>query len=92
MERDCPNPALSADTSRDAERLLFEHYGTLEPWEKVRIMCELGALMEDLSKRSIRERYPEATEREVNLRFAALRFGPDLVRRVWGWDPSVEGW
>lgn len=84
--------ALTADTSRAAEEHLFEHYRRLEPWEKVRIMCELGALVEAAARRGIRERHVGATEREVRLRLAALRHGADLVRRVWDWDPDVEGW
>lgn len=90
-----PSPArrpLSADTSPEAEALQFEHYRTLEPWQKVRIMCELGTLMETVARRGIRERHTTAGEHEIRLRLAALRLGPELVQRVWGWDPEVEGW
>jgi hypothetical protein len=40
----------------------------------------------------IRERHPTASERELRLRLAALKYGRDLMVRACGWDPDVEGW
>jgi hypothetical protein len=92
VERETRSSALSADTSAEAEHLMFEHYGRLAPHEKIRIMCELGDLVEHSALRGIRERHPGADEHEVRLRLFALRHGADLARRVFGWDPEVEGW
>lgn len=39
-----------------------------------------------------RGQYPGATENEIELRLGALTLGPDLMRRVFGWDASQEGW
>jgi hypothetical protein len=37
-----------------------------------------------------RRMHPEAGEREIFLRAAARRLGPDLVRRAYGWPPAAE--
>ena len=71
---------------------MFDHYRRLAPHEKVRIMCDLGELVEYSARRGIRERHPSAGERDVRMRLFALRYGADLAREVWGWDPRVEGW
>lgn len=42
----------------------------------------LSGTVIDLSRRALRERMPEATEREVLLRWVALEYGSDLARRV----------
>jgi hypothetical protein len=55
----------------------------------MRALCRAA---ESLAIEGIRHRHPRASEREIRLRLAALRYGEDTMRRVFGWDPSVEGW
>jgi hypothetical protein len=38
-----------------------------------------------LALAGLRERFPEADERELLLRLAVLRLGADLVWRAYGW-------
>ena len=82
----------SPDTSREIARLLFEHYARLEAWEKIRIIEDLNRTADEAAMVGIRERHPDATEREVKLRLAALKYGRDLMMQAFGWDPEVEGW
>lgn len=82
----------SPDTSREAERLQFEHYARLEPWEKMRIVEELTRTAEGVAEVGIRERYPDANDEEVRLRLASLKYGRDLMVKFFGWDPDVKGW
>jgi hypothetical protein len=37
-----------------------------------------------------RQLHPEADEREIFLRVAARRLGPDLVKRAYGWSPGLS--
>lgn len=43
--------------------------------------------MTALQTAEIRRLYPDASDREVFLRAAARRLGPELVRKAYGWDP-----
>jgi hypothetical protein len=40
----------------------------------------------------IRRRHPQAGEHEVRMRLAARFLEPDLMRRVYDWDPDTEGY
>ena len=82
----------SPDTSRAAEELQFEGYRKMEPWQKLAIIDDLNRMVEGLARVGIRERHPAATEEEVRLRLAALRYGREFTMRWFAWDPDVEGW
>lgn len=82
----------AADTSRDAERILFEHYRRLGPSERLQLVFDLQATSDGLSLWGIRNRHPEADEREQRLRLAALKIGRELMIRAFGWDPRERGY
>ena len=83
---------LAADTSSRVEAILLEHYRQLDGPEKMAIVWELTELAEEAALTGIRERHPNATESELGLRLAALKYGRDVVLRACGWDPLVQGW
>jgi hypothetical protein len=41
-----------------------------------------------LQTSEVRRLYPEATDREVFLRVTARRLGPELMKKVYGWQPD----
>jgi len=82
----------SPDTSREAEEFQLEGYRRMEPWQKLAIIDDLNRTVETLARAGIRERHPEATEEQVRLRLAALRYGREFTIEWFGWDPDVEGW
>ena len=45
-----------------------------------------------LAETRIRSQYPDAPDREVLLRVAALTLGRETVKRAFGWDPDLAGW
>jgi hypothetical protein len=45
-----------------------------------------------MSEARIRVQYPDADDREVRLRLAALVLGRETMRRAFSWDPVAEGW
>ena len=87
-----PLRPLAADTSPEAEARMIEYYRSLEPQERVAIALELTRLADEIALEGIRERYPQATEREQKLRLAALKYGRELILKAFGWDAEVEGW
>jgi len=56
--------------------------------QKLAIVEELNAMTRALTEQRIRERYPDADEREIFLRVVATWLEPDLMRRAYGWDPE----
>lgn len=81
----------SPDTTYEVECLLIDAWRRMPPWEKAQKLAESSRAVEQLARAGVRLRYPEATDREVQLRVAALRLGAHLMREVYGWDPEREG-
>jgi hypothetical protein len=81
----------SPDTSREAEERQFDRWRGLAPVEKVRIVAGLTRMTNQLARAGIRTRYPQAAEREIELRLMALRAGREAMVKYFGWDPDSEG-
>lgn len=80
-------PALSLDTSLDAERVQIERWRAMTDVQKLGLVSEMSKAVFLLAKTGIRQRFPSASEREVFLRFAMLHLGADLARRVY---PEID--
>ena len=57
--------------------------------QKLAQMFELTRMVLNLAAAGVRGRYPEASEREVFLRTAALHLPKDLMIRAYGWHPDL---
>lgn len=71
--------------------MLVERWREMPPWRKAELVSALSRDCERLAVAGIRERHPGATPEEQRLRLAALRIGPELARRAYGWDPVERG-
>jgi hypothetical protein len=47
---------------------------------------------QELAVAGIRLRHPNAPEREIRMRLAALWIDREVMIRVFGWDPQSEGY
>jgi hypothetical protein len=56
--------------------------------EKIAAVFELTVMAWDMAERGVRSRYPNASEREVFLRTAALHLSRDEMIRAYQWDPQ----
>ncbi len=82
----------SRDTSIEAERFQIESLRSMtlpERGDRLRALC---AAVERAAELGVRQRHPRATEAEVRLRLAALRYGAEVMKRWFDWDPRVRGW
>ncbi|MBI3680269.1 MAG: hypothetical protein HY235_07705 [Acidobacteria bacterium] len=77
-----------ADTQPEAFAVYIDMMRKMPPGEKMRIALEMAAMMLRAYEDRVRREYPNAGEREVFLRAAALRLGRDTVLKVYGWDPE----
>lgn len=76
----------SDDSSYAAERAQFEHWAGMDEAAKARAVRSLVSRASRLQERGLREIHPQADEREIFLRAAALRLGSENVRRWTGFD------
>ena len=74
---------LSLDTSSEIERLQIERWQQMSPAEKAAIVSGLTHATCELAMAGVRQRNPAASSRELFLRLAILRLGPDLARKAY---------
>jgi hypothetical protein len=77
-----------ADTDPDAFRALIEIRRNMTFDERFRQFLEMSEMVLHGYEDRVRRERPQAGEREVFLRAAALRLGNETVRRVYGWSPD----
>jgi len=78
----------TADTDPEAFQALIEIRCKMTFDERFRQFLEMLEMMLRAYEERVRREYPQATEREVFLRAAALWLGNETVRRVYGWSPD----
>jgi len=75
---------LEADTSPEAEAALIALLREAPAWRKLRAMGQLNAMAKVLALSGLRERYPQATEPELQRRLADRVLGKELAAEVYG--------
>ena len=80
------------DTDPAIEKLLVEGYRKMTPTRKLEIVNALTVTVQTLALADIRRRHPLADEREQKLRLASRWLDPATMRRVFDWDPDVQGY
>ena len=66
------------------EALQVQLLRTAPSWRKMEILAGLNASARNLAIVGLRQRFPHATDAELNRRLADLLLGPDLARKVFG--------
>lgn len=79
---DRKHPRLWEDTSPDAERVLVEGYRRMSGAKKLQQVTELTFAVQQLALARLRLEDPTATDRELQVRLAALWLPPELLERV----------
>ncbi|CAN5924797.1 hypothetical protein BH11MYX4_BH11MYX4_53820 [soil metagenome] len=82
--------ALS-DTSAAAARVQLELLRKCGCERRAQLTRSMSRSVIDLSRAALRERMPEASERDVLLRWVALQYGSDLAERVRRYVPAPKG-
>jgi hypothetical protein len=77
-----------SDTSPEAMRVWLELRRRMPNGEKLAGVFELIDFARQMAATGVRMRYPQADEREVFLRVAALHLTREEMIRVYGWDPE----
>ncbi|HYW43808.1 MAG TPA: hypothetical protein VE959_13180 [Bryobacteraceae bacterium] len=72
------------DTSPEAWAVFIDLHRKMPVSQKLRQTFEYSALLRAFARAGMRERYPNADERELFLRTARQNLGPELFRKVYG--------
>jgi len=72
------------DTSPAMEALQVQLLRAAPPWRKMQMLAGLKASARKLALTGLRQRFPHASEAELNRRLAYLLLGPDLARKALG--------
>jgi len=81
-----------SDTRPEASRILVRGYAAMTPTERLHRVVELNRSVEALAAARIRREYgPGLSDRELELRLAALRLDRDTMVKVFDWDPEARG-
>jgi hypothetical protein len=80
----------SEDTSYEVELRLFERWRSMPLDEKAALIARTSRDLHTLCLAGLRQRLPMASERELELRAMALKYGKELVRRTLGVDVPDE--
>ena len=64
--------------------MFLELQRKMTPSEKLQRALDWSDLTRSFAEAGLRQRYPNAGDREILLRFARMTLGPDLFRRAYG--------
>ena len=80
------------DTHPAIAAMIIEGYRKMSPARKLEIVGDLHHMGRELVLSDIRRQYPEADEQEQKMRLATRMYGPEIMRRMFGWDAEKEGY
>jgi hypothetical protein len=83
------HPEEFADTDPRAMEIWMGMLRSKTPGERIAMAFELSEFAVKVAESGVRARYPNASEREIFLRSAALRLPRDLMIRAYRWDPET---
>jgi hypothetical protein len=87
-----PARTHSRETSAEIERRQIEAWRAMNAAQKLAIVSQLTLATEEMARAGIRERHPNASAREIELRLGSLRLDRNTMIRVFGWDPEKHGY
>ena len=80
------------DTHPEIERLMIDGMRQMPAWKKVQMIWALRAGIESVILQEVKQRHPEASERELRLRVASRSLPADLMLKAFGWDVEKQGY
>ena len=83
--------ALS-DTSAEAEQAYLRLLREAPLWRKAVMVDSLTRACQELAVAGIRVRHPNASEKEIKMRVAALGLDRKTMIRIFNWDPELKGY
>ncbi|MCB9664425.1 MAG: hypothetical protein H6732_09940 [Alphaproteobacteria bacterium] len=82
---------FSDDTDPAAHAVQLALLRGMTAGQRLALTGRIRAGAEAMAEARLRATYPDDDDRRIRLRLAALRYGDELMRRVFDWDPETEG-
>jgi hypothetical protein len=79
---------MERDTAPEVTRRYHARIGALGGARRLEIAAQLTQGVRTLAEAGVRHRHPGASEEEVRCRLAALLYGRDVARRLFGRVPA----
>lgn len=79
------------NTPEEMEAILIQNLRQWPAWKKFQQISSLIQGLEKMALLGLQKRYPEADERELKLRLAALQLDRETMIRAFNWDPGKKG-
>jgi hypothetical protein len=83
VQGDEPSGALSADTTRHAERLQVSAWRSMSSVQRAQLVAGAARTVRAIALAGLRQRHPGASEPEIVARLALLTLGPSLAHRAY---------
>jgi hypothetical protein len=74
---------LSLDTHAEAEHLQIAIWHRMTPQQKLELVAGASRAVRELALAGLRQRHPDASSRELTLRYACLTLEPELARAAY---------
>ena len=82
---------MNADTTPEAEAILFKLWRETPGWRKFELLDGLNRTAKQLALAGLRQRYPNASKEELRRRLATLILGEELAAQVYDSAPNPSG-
>ena len=79
---------MNADTAPEVETILFKMWRETPTWRKLELLEGLNRTARQLALAGLRQRHPNASEKELRHRLAILILGEELATQVYGAVPE----
>lgn len=89
--RKAPHAHDYTDTDPKTMEVWLDLIRKKTPGERLAMAFQLSEFALQMNYAGVRMRHPEADDREVFLRGAALRLSRDQMIAAYGWDPEADG-
>jgi hypothetical protein len=83
--------AFSSDTTPEAHEVYVRLMRRKTLAQRLEMVERLNTAADTMALARLRRDYPDDTPRQRRLRLQALKYGDALMKRVFDWDPEVEG-
>lgn len=81
---------MNADTSPEAEAILFKLWRDTPGWRKLEMMESLNRTAKQLALAGLKHRYPTASEEDLKRKMATLLLGEETAAQVYGPSPECS--
>ncbi|MCA9492207.1 MAG: hypothetical protein KC621_19880 [Myxococcales bacterium] len=82
---------FSEDTDPAAHEVYVRLLRERTAVQRLAMVARINEAADEMALARLRRQYPNEPERRLRMRLQSLKYGDDLMRAAFGWDPGTEG-